>query len=207
MPLTYHVGIHDEGFAYRVGDVWSETFPNHESALAAAKSAAARQQQGGEDAEISYQLSDGRWQTEHVSRGEGPITTVSDDEDNTLTDLTGSCRCGQVRLMVRGKPLRIGICHCTDCRQESGSAFTYFGLWPASEFHYEGVTSEFAGREFCPRCGSRVFALGKGEVEIKLGVLSEAPTRLRPSYEVWTKRREPWLSPIEGAEQYEEDRR
>ncbi|WP_112606164.1 MULTISPECIES: hypothetical protein [unclassified Rhizobium] len=61
--------------------VWSETFPDHESALAAAKSAAARQPQGGEDAEISYQLSDRRWQTEHVSRGQGPITNVSDDED------------------------------------------------------------------------------------------------------------------------------
>lgn len=37
------------------------------------QSAAAWQQQRGEDAEISYQLSDGRWQ--------GPITNVGDDED------------------------------------------------------------------------------------------------------------------------------
>jgi hypothetical protein len=54
MPVTYHVGEHDGGFGYRVGDVWSETLPDHESALAAAKSAAARQQLGGEDADISY---------------------------------------------------------------------------------------------------------------------------------------------------------
>nr|WP_188112511.1 hypothetical protein [Rhizobium tropici] len=81
MPLIYNVGKHDEGFAYRVGDVWSETFPDHESALAAAKSAAARQQQGGEDAQITYQLYDGRWKTEHVSRGEGPTTNVIDEED------------------------------------------------------------------------------------------------------------------------------
>jgi hypothetical protein len=27
-----------------------------------------------------------------------------------------------------------------------------------------------------------------------------------PSYELWVKRREPWLRPIEGAEQYDEDR-
>lgn len=33
MPLTYHVGIHDEGFAYRVGDVWSETFPDQKVRL------------------------------------------------------------------------------------------------------------------------------------------------------------------------------
>ncbi|MDK4723801.1 MULTISPECIES: hypothetical protein [Rhizobium] len=80
MPLIYKVGKHDEGFAYRLGDVWSETFPDHESALAAAKSAAARQQQDGEDAQITYQLYDGRWLTEHVSRGEGPTTDVIDEE-------------------------------------------------------------------------------------------------------------------------------
>ncbi len=80
MPLTYHVGRHDEGFAYRVRDVWSEAFPDHESALAAAKSAAVRQHQGGDDAEISYQLADGRWHTEHVSSGGGPTTAVRDDE-------------------------------------------------------------------------------------------------------------------------------
>ncbi|MEK1864852.1 MAG: GFA family protein, partial [Rhizobium leguminosarum] len=27
------------------------------------------------------------------------------------------------------------------------------------------------------------------------------------SYELWVKRREPWLRPVEGAEQYDEDRR
>ncbi|NLS17813.1 hypothetical protein HGP16_14715 [Rhizobium sp. P40RR-XXII] len=81
MPLTYHVGKHDEGFAYRVGDVWSETFPDHESALAAAKSAAARQQHGGEDTQITYQLDDGRWRSEHVRRGDGPTTDVIDEED------------------------------------------------------------------------------------------------------------------------------
>jgi len=41
-----------------------------------------------------------------------------------VTLLTGSCLCGQVRITVRGPPDRVGICHCTDCRQESGSAFT-----------------------------------------------------------------------------------
>ena len=61
MAVTYHVGEHDGGFGYRLGDVWSETFPDHDSALRAAKSAAARQQVGGEDADISYQLADGRW--------------------------------------------------------------------------------------------------------------------------------------------------
>ena len=38
--------------------------------------------------------------------------------------------CGKVKLSVEGEPTRIGPCHCTDCPQESGSAFTYFGARP-----------------------------------------------------------------------------
>jgi len=85
MAITYHVGEHDGGYGYRLGDVWSETFPNHDSALAAAKSAAQRQQLGGDDAEISYQLSDGHWQTEHAGGGDRPTTEVVDDDNEAAT--------------------------------------------------------------------------------------------------------------------------
>ena len=123
-----------------------------------------------------------------------------------MTVLSGSCRCGQVRISVRDEPLRVGICHCKDCREESGSAFTFYVVWPAGHFERIGETSAFRGRHFCPRCGSRLFAIDDREAEIKLGILSEAPTTFVPSYELWIKRREPWLRPIEGAEQYEENR-
>jgi hypothetical protein len=123
-----------------------------------------------------------------------------------MTTLTGSCKCGNVRVAVRGTPVRIGICHCTDCRRESGSAFTFFAVWHASEFEFKGETVEFEGRRFCPKCGSRLFSSNEHEAEIKLGILTEAPTPLAPTYELWIKRREKWLAPIEGAEQYDEDR-
>jgi len=123
-----------------------------------------------------------------------------------LAEFQGQCRCGQAQLSARGEPLRIGICHCTDCRQESGSAFTYYGVWPASGFKFDGQTAEFKGRRFCPGCGSRLFALDDKEAEVKLGILSEAPTGLTPTYELWVKRREPWLQPIAGATQFQEDR-
>jgi hypothetical protein len=60
-----------------------------------------------------------------------------------MTTLPESCKCGDVRLAVRGSPSRIGICHRTDCRQESGSAFTFFGVWPAANFETKGETSEY----------------------------------------------------------------
>jgi hypothetical protein len=78
--ITYHVGEHDGGYGYRLGDVWSETYPDHDSALAAAKSAAQRQHIEGRDAEIFYQLADGRWQTEHADGDDRPDTEVVDDE-------------------------------------------------------------------------------------------------------------------------------
>lgn len=123
-----------------------------------------------------------------------------------MTTLTGSCRCGNVRIAVRGAPVRTGIGHCTDCRQESGSAFTYFAVWPAREFESRGETREFDGRSFCPNCGSRLFSANDDEAEIKLGILKLAPTPLSPTYELWVTRREQWLRPVEGAEQFLEDR-
>ncbi|WP_200925565.1 DUF2188 domain-containing protein [Rhizobium sp. Leaf262] len=79
MAVTYHVGEHDGGYAYRLGDVWSETFPDHDSALKAANDAARRQQIGGEEVDISYQLADGQWQSQHVRGGDRPETDVVDD--------------------------------------------------------------------------------------------------------------------------------
>lgn len=63
----------------------------------------------------------------------------------------------------------------------------------------------FAGRSFCPTCGSRLFCLREDEAEIRLGSLDDPPTDLAPDYEVWIKRREPWLHPLPGAGQFAED--
>lgn len=137
------------------------------------------------------------------THGEGARQRAGSRETSASS---GACRCGAVRVFVQGAPLRVGICHCTDCRQESGSAFTFYGIWPADRFERVGDTAEYEGRQFCARCGSRMFSVNAREAEIKLGILSAAPTEFTPSYELWIKRREPWLRPIEGAEQHDEDR-
>jgi hypothetical protein len=46
--VTYDIVEHDGGFAYKVGDVFSETFPTHQAAHDAATAAAQRQQLEGE---------------------------------------------------------------------------------------------------------------------------------------------------------------
>lgn len=126
--------------------------------------------------------------------------------------LSGGCNCGQVRYEVEGAPIRVGICHCATCRKDSGAAFSFFGIWPRDRATLSGELrcwqSRAGGERFCPTCGSSLFSWREGsdEIEIKLGTLDGPPTALAPVYELWTIRREPWLAPLEGAEQHDRDR-
>lgn len=79
MHITYHVAAHDGGWAYKLGDVWSETFSSHDEALNAAKHAAQRQHVAGEDAQISYETPDGVWKEESIKGGDRPEVDVEDD--------------------------------------------------------------------------------------------------------------------------------
>ena len=47
---------------------------------------------------------------------------------------------------------------------------------------------------------------GDSLVEIRIGTLDEAPFNLKPEAEIWTKRRETWIAPVEGATQHDENR-
>ena len=120
---------------------------------------------------------------------------------------TGGCLCGAVRYSVRGEPVHVRRCHCANCRKESGSAFTVYAQWPVDACEISGELSSFDGRGFCPRCGSRVIDTSDPDgalVEIRLGSLDDAPFELRPDDEIWVKRRESWLPPVEGAVQHHE---
>ena len=68
----------------------------------------------------------------------------------------------------------------------------------------EGEARDYGGRCFCPHCGSPVFARSGDEIGVNLGAL-DAPDQLRPTYELWTVRREGWLPPF-PLRGYERDR-
>ena len=117
---------------------------------------------------------------------------------------TGGCLCGQVRLVAEGRPYRVGLCHCLDCRKHHGALFFAAAIFPERAVTIEGDTGEFRNRHFCRNCGSSVFARWSDEVEVHLGTL-DAPDQLTPTYECWTVRRESWFgqSALKG---YERDR-
>jgi hypothetical protein len=118
---------------------------------------------------------------------------------------TGGCLCGDVRFVATGEPYRVGICHCLDCRKHHGALFHASAIFPEDAVTIEGETHHYAGRHFCPRCGSSVFGRSEDEVEVNLGAL-DAPNRFAPTYELWTVRREAWLPPFPVTRRYEQDR-
>ena len=117
----------------------------------------------------------------------------------------GGCLCGAVRYAVRGAPIQVGLCHCADCPKVTGTAFLAYADWDPKNFEYSGVIGTFAGRSFCPGCGSRLFSLSPGQAEIYLGSLDEAPSDISPDVEAWVLRREPWLKPLAGRRQFDGD--
>jgi hypothetical protein len=74
--ITYEIVEHDGGWAYRVDGVFSEPFPSHDMARAAAERAAREQIVPGETTPISYEDNDGRWHDELAAGRDRPDTDV-----------------------------------------------------------------------------------------------------------------------------------
>jgi len=77
--VTYHIVEHDGGWAYKVGDVFSESFPTHAQALEAARMAAREQRVPGHTEVIEWEDANGKWHTETASGSDRPETTVEDN--------------------------------------------------------------------------------------------------------------------------------
>lgn len=76
--VTYALVEHDGGWAYKVGDVFSETFRTRDDAHAAAEAAAAEQRRAGDDEVIEYQQPDGKWTVESAKGNDRPSPEVED---------------------------------------------------------------------------------------------------------------------------------
>jgi hypothetical protein len=74
--ITYQIVQHDGGWAYRVDETFSETFPTHEAARAAAERAAREQALPGEATVISYEDKQGHWHREQSPANDRPEPKV-----------------------------------------------------------------------------------------------------------------------------------
>lgn len=76
--VRYEIVEHDGGWAYRAEGTYSETFPTHDAALAAAKRAAGEQRVPGETDGIVYEDERGQWHEELSDGDDRPDTKVID---------------------------------------------------------------------------------------------------------------------------------
>ena len=74
--VHYMIVEHEGGWAYNVGDVFSERYATHDEAREAAERAAAEQRIPGETAGIAFQDENGRWHEEVARGSDRPDTDV-----------------------------------------------------------------------------------------------------------------------------------
>jgi hypothetical protein len=76
--VTYEIVQHGGGWAYKVDGVFSEPFPTHADALAAAQAAAAEQEVPGHSEAIEYEDEKGHGHTETARGSDRPHTSIKD---------------------------------------------------------------------------------------------------------------------------------
>ena len=76
--VIYEVVEHDGGWAYKLNKVFSETFPSHAAAHAAAEKAAAEQRVPGKTEVIQFEDGKGNWHEETAKGSDRPDTGVVD---------------------------------------------------------------------------------------------------------------------------------
>jgi hypothetical protein len=75
----------------------------------------------------------------------------------------GGCACGKVRFEARGKPYRIGVCHCMTCRKVHGAPFNFYVVFPRDAVTVMGEVTVFESSEHdrrysCRACGASVYS-------------------------------------------------
>ncbi len=127
---------------------------------------------------------------------------------------TGGCQCGAVRYELTGKPLETYICHCSECRRQSASAFGISVIVRSADFHLvQGAVKQWSrptasgqqlGCYFCPACGTRLWhgdKDGEKTISIKGGSMDD-PVDLTGVPHIWTASKLPGIVIPRNALQY-----
>jgi len=117
---------------------------------------------------------------------------------------TGGCACGAIRYECLALPLRMLNCHCRDCQIASGSAYSptlimarsAVKLTKGQAAHFERVaeSGNVATREFCPACGTPLFASSSAAGEylgVRVSSLDD-PSWFRAESDIFTIDAQPW---------------
>ena len=131
--------------------------------------------------------------------------------------LTGGCQCGAIRYEIMAPPHETYICHCTECRQQSSSAFGISVIVGIDDLKLKAGEPKCWSRStdrgvtlncyFCPECGSRVWhkdRIGAKTVSVKGGSLDN-PVDLTGVAHIWTRSKLPGLIIPNDAPQFPQE--
>ncbi len=119
-----------------------------------------------------------------------------------MSKIKGSCLCGKLSFSSEEKPALTAICHCHDCKKQTGSAYSIVTAVAEDSLQITGEPKTFTTygesgrqvhRKFCGDCGSPIASLADfapGLFIIKAGVLDDA-SWLAPEFECYTDHRLP----------------
>jgi hypothetical protein len=121
-----------------------------------------------------------------------------------MTGVSGGCLCGAIRYQTSADPQAVIACHCSNCRKQSGAAFSFNLLFKASDYSQTGESKIFADtgdsgkhvfRHFCGDCGSPINSQAEmmpGHVIVKAGTADE-PGAWTPGIEVYCDSALAWV--------------
>jgi hypothetical protein len=121
---------------------------------------------------------------------------------------TGGCLCGKVRYRIAGKLRPVIVCHCGQCRKQTGyavaataAAVSDFALEHAATLAWYRA-SPVAERGFCSACGSVLFWKPDGgdRISIMAGSL-DAPTGLAIEKHIYVADKPDWYEITDGKPQ------
>ncbi len=130
--------------------------------------------------------------------------------------LAGGCICGRLRYSVSDTPLVVLMCHCRNCQQRTGSAFSLAMLTFRKDFAVvagETLSRDLPGgsgalhrQHICPDCFTRTHTemLAHPDlINVRPGTLDE-PQVARPVAQIWTSLAKPWAV-AQGVRCFEEN--
>ena len=97
---------------------------------------------------------------------------------------SGRCHCGAVRYSVEGELKHNAVCHCEDCRRNSGAVMVPWAAFAKDALRIDSGkprvyhSSENGERHFCGACGTGLFyfneAMRPGIVDIQAVTFDDA---------------------------------
>ena len=127
----------------------------------------------------------------------------------------GQCHCGAIVYEAEVEPGTVGVCHCSDCQQLTGSPFRAniraeaagFCILKGQPRHYVKTGDSGAKRtKASVRSAPRPFILVPRRTRRAIlpgRIASRVDVRSPAGRQIWTKRRLPWIAPLAHVPEFE----